>query len=806
MEAYAKNHAIEKLWSALTKATDALLRSANLPKGTALLAVGGYGRRELFPYSDIDVLILLPEDGEAPHEPAIVQLLHALWDEQVPMSHAVRSVRDTVSLAAQDATVAAALMDARYLAGERKHYLELKRALKKDVYGHNPRAFVEAKLGERDVRHARYGDSRFLLEPNVKEGKGALRDLQTLNWLARYCYGTKAVTDIVRDDMLSAEEWKHFQKAYLFFANVRGQLHVLRGRADERLSFDIQPAVGEALGFKGKTPQDRAEQLMLRYFQYARAVGSMTRMLCATLEEQQLRAQVAPFVQDNVASVLPEYLKIEAGRLDFSDAAKLSKFPHHGIGLFAAAQEHGLDIHPRAQLALSRALPRMSKRLVTDKQSNQLLLSMLLSEKAPDITLRRMNESGVLGAIVPEFGKLAGQMQYDGYHTYTVDEHILMAIGNLRQLELGNWNAQLPLSTKLAGEGRDRAVLYVAMLCHDIAKGTGGKHAETGADMAREVAARLGLSTGEVEIVGWLVKHHALLSDTAFKRDLDDPKTIEDFVITVQSPERLRLLLLITVADIHAVGPNIFNGWKGALMRTLYHRAMVKMGIGELRQDMEDHSVLIAQWRKREATPAVAIAHDDFRDVTIVTICLATAPKLFATLAGVLTSVGASIVSARIRQLTDSEGEGASLAEFHIQDMHGKNFADDEKRLRKLPVLISVALNDPPSLDASLASRRHVKKQRKVTLRPGVFIDNNVSASASVIEINARDRVGLLHDMLRTLDENALQVLTAHINTYGQLAVDVFYVKDAYGHKLTHNARQAQLQQTLLNVIGATED
>lgn len=797
VDAFTQSHRIQPLWRALSEATDALLRTGHLPQGAALIAVGGYGRRELFPFSDVDVLILLPEGAAPQQELAVVQLLQALWDQHIPVSHAARSVEETVALAQKDATVCAALMDARLIAGDRRAHLALKRRLRLHVFGHQPRQFVEAKLAERDQRHARYGDSRFMLEPNVKEGKGGLRDMQTLNWLARYCYGSKRATDLMDADIMSRAEWRHYRQAYVFYSTLRAQLHVMRGRADDRLSFDAQPLIATALGFRGATAELRAQRLMLRYFRFTRAVGNMTRMLCATLEEQQLRAQPAPFVQDYVARTLPAYLKLDHGRLNFAEETDLLAQPHAVIGLFAAAQDHGIDIHPRAQQTLSRTLPKMGKRLLLDGESNRLFLSILLSANAPEVTLRRMNETGALPAILPEFGKLSGQMQYDGYHTYTTDEHILVAIGNLRQLEMGNWLAQHPLSTALAKESRDRAVLYVAMLCHDIAKGSGGKHAEAGAGVAQHIALRLGLPAEEAALVGWLVQHHALVSDTSFKRDLDDEQTIEDFVAIVQSPERLRLLLLLTVADIKAVGPRIFNGWKGALMRTLYQRAVAAMGVSAYRATDDGTQSLITQWQQSPDKPVVAIEHDAFRDVTVVRICLATQPRLFTAVAGALSALGASIVSARVRQL-----EIATLCEFHIQDVHGRAFDDDARRLKTLPQLIVGALEGDPAVAKKLAARRVVKSARDVAVRNAVFIDNRVSASASVVEVNARDRVGLLYAMLRAFDECGLQVLTAHINTYGQLAVDVFYVKDSYGHKITHLARQSQLEMALRAAVG----
>lgn len=807
MDAFMQTHRIQPLWRTLTAATDALLAPAAEASGITLVAVGGYGRRELFPYSDVDVLLLLPEAASGQQESRVITLLQSLWDQHIPVSHATRTVEETLRMAQQDASIAAALMDARYLAGDRKRFLQLKRRLRQDVFGRQPRQFVEDKLSERDARHTKYGDSRFMLEPNVKEGKGGLRDLQTLTWLTRYCYGTAKAQDVIREDMLSAAEWRVFRQAYLFFSTVRAHMHILRGRADERLSFDLQPTIATALGFRGRTTQARAERLMLRYFQFTRAVGNMTRMLCATLEEQQLRAQPAPFVQDSVARSLPPYLKVVHGRLHFSDQADMELHPAQLLGLFAAAQAHGLDIHPRAQLAISRLVPRIGRRLPLDGESNRIFLSILLSPQGPDVMLRRMNEMGVLPAIMPEFAKLSGQMQYDGYHTYTVDEHILVAIGNLRQLEAGNWQQQFPLSTALAREGHDRAVLFVAMLCHDIAKGTGGAHADKGAGLAQHVAWRLGLQPAEAELVAWLVRHHALLSDTAFKRDLEDPATIADFVRIVQSPQRLRLLLLVTVADIKAVGPTIFNGWKGALMRTLHERATAAMGIGRpLPSDVLQDEQLVAQWKTNPAMPAMQVSHDAFEAVTIITLCLPSTPRLFTVLAGVVARLGANIVSARFRALQNDEAPGATLVQLRIQNAHGENFADDAKRLIPLPKRIMEALEDPDNLARGLAERRVVTRAREVPVRSGVFIDNNVSASASVVEVNARDRVGLLHDILQAFDACQLSVLTAHIATYGQMAVDVFYVKDPYGHKITHYARQAQLQQLLAHAMDQTTE
>ncbi len=830
---FLSTHRIQPLWRALTQATDALLAEVAGGMQITLIAIGGYGRSELFPFSDIDVLLLVPEGAAASVDSAVVQVLQQLWDLQIPVSHATRTLEETVASASSDSTVTAALMDARYISGNRTAYLAMKKRIRQEVIGQNPREFVAAKLSERDHRHSKWGDSRFMLEPNIKDGKGGLRDLHTLTWLARYCYRITKASELVRSDLLTEQEWKHYREAYLFFSTVRAHMHLLRGRADERLTFDLQTRIAEALSFRGKTAQEKAEKLMLRYFQFAREVGALTRIFCAVLEEENLRIPLAPFGQETAGRQLPPGFTLDAGRLHFAAGVDLESAPSLAVELFYVAQALNVDIHPRAQLAIARALPVIGRQLPFEGRANQLFLEMLLSPKSPEIHLRRMSEMGVMGALIPEFGRITGMMQYDGYHTYTVDEHTLVAIGNLAIIATGAWEKEMPLATALIREVRDRAPLYLAMLGHDLAKGTGGQHAEKGEALVERIALRLGLTQAQGELAGWLVKHHLSLSETAFKRDIDDPKTIEDFVGTVQSPERLRLLLLVTVADIKAVGPTIWNGWKAALMRDLYRRASTLMGFGDdqrspqrARDQLLQHLPELlhdaaqqflqeqlpiswwhrpiaeqraaieayAAWCKNPQKPALVVTHDAFRAVSEITCCMAYAPTVFRDLAGVMAWIGASIVSARSMVLVG----GAVITNLGIQDVEGNSFAEDTSRLAPVAGLIEKAQRGELDFANELPRRRVVSRGRDVAIAPSVFVDNQVSATASVIEINARDRLGLLYDILGALTDCQLQVMTAHIATYGKKAVDVFYVKDAYGIKIIHRKKLAEIQRALL--------
>jgi [protein-PII] uridylyltransferase len=832
---FAANQRVQSLWRSLTKATDALLVQVANEAGITLLAVGGYGRGEMFPFSDVDVLVLVEKCTNANIDEAVERVLQQLWDMHIPISHATRTLEECIKAAQSDATITASLMDMRYLAGDRAAFLALKKRFRKEVLGHHPRGFVEAKLAERDHRHAKWGDSRLMLEPNIKDGKGGLRDLQTLTWLARYCYRLTKAAELVRDDLLSHAEWAHFREAYLFFASVRAHMHRLRGRADERLTFDLQLAIAQAMAFPGATPQEKAEKLMLRYFQFAREVGALTRIFCAVLEDENLRSVAAPLLQAPLN--LDAAFTLDAGRLNFHATVDLSITPAMAVALFREAQLHGVDIHPRAQLLIARALPSIARQLPFEGKANALFLEILLSE-APDLALRRMSEMGVLAALIPEFGRITGMMQYDGYHTYTVDEHTLVAVGNLSMIESGAWEKDMPLTTVVAKEVTDRATLYLAMLCHDLAKGTGGGHAKKGEALVARIARRLGLNATQADMAGWLVKHHLALSETALKRDLDDPKTLEDFVEMVQSPERLRLLLMLTVADMKAVGPNIWNRWKGALMRDLYQRAMAWMGVGmglpapqktirealladiaptyhDAAQNFLAESLPASWWQRPHSeqkacieafaawqvaphTPALVMTHDTYRAVTEITCCMAYSPTLFRDLAGVMAWIGASIVTARSMVLM----RGVTLATFGLQDIEGNSFAQDTKRVKPIAELITKACAGELDFASELPRRSITLRGRDVAVAPAVFIDNQVSATATVIEINARDRIGLLYDILDALAACQLQVMTAHIATYGQKAVDVFYVKDAYGIKIIHATKLEQIQRTLLTACG----
>src|SRR6266481_4510535 len=505
-----------------------------------LVAVGGYGRGELAPFSDIDLLFLLPYK-QTPHTEQVVEyLLYLLWDLGLKIGQSTRSVDECLRQAKSDLTIRTGLLEARYLWGEQALFNELKRRFNSEIVRGTAAQFVEAKLAERDARHKRVGDSRYQLEPNIKEGKGGLRDLHTLFWIAKYIFRTDDVAKLVDLGVLSAEESQRFDRAQNFLWTVRCHLHYLAGRAEERVTFDLQSEIGRRMGYTDHAGSRGVERFMKHYFLVAKDVGDLTRIFCAILEADQKHKRRLSWVRWGSARRTLEGFVVDGQRLTIPSEDFFKKDPVALLRLFHVAQRHELDIHPRALRAASQSLRLVNQQLRDNPEANRLFLDILTSRKDPETALRRMNEAGVLGCFIPDFGRVVAQMQYDMYHHYTVDEHTLFAIGILHKIESGRLQEEHPLATELAATIVSRRALYLAVLLHDIAKGRGGDHSEIGERIALELGPRLGLSGEETETVAWLVRWHLLMSGTAFKLDISDLKTVGDFVERVQSPERDR--------------------------------------------------------------------------------------------------------------------------------------------------------------------------------------------------------------------------------------------------------------------------
>jgi [protein-PII] uridylyltransferase len=841
-------HLIDALITELLDlATAKLFRLPNPTEGerTALLAVGGYGRGELAPHSDVDLLFLHPYKI-TPHTEKLVEfLLYKLWDLGLKVGQATRSIDECIRLSQSDGAVLTSLLEARFLWGDRRLMDELSTRFDKEVRGSRTVGFVEAKLKERDERHQRTGDSRYMLEPNVKEGKGGLRDLHTLFWLGRFLYRIDAVDDFVRHEVLTKSALEKFLRARRFLWVVRCHLHYITDRPEERLTYDVQPDIAERMGYRDRKSARAVERFMKHYYLYAKEVGALTLIFCAALEEKHRQRFLFRLDRFGFGKRQVEDMIIQSGRIAPAEDELFEREPVAMIRLFHLAQERQVNIHPEALRAVTQNLHRISREVRGNPEANHLFLAILTSANDPAKALRRMNEAGLLGRFIPEFGRVTALMEHSMYHTYTVDEHTIQAIGILHQIEAGELGDELPLSTGLIPHVLSRDELYLALFFHDLGKGRDGHHSEIGAELVMQAGPRLGLRDDQIETIAWLVRHHLLMSTTAFRRDLDDAQTIADFASVIQSPERLRLLLLLTAADIRAVGPNVWNGWKGQLLRTLYHETLEVLEggeIGSLREARvqaarDQFAAEIQDWTEdktsayldrhdpRYWTSFDAAAHlrhaeiideaeskrpafgldyyiDPFRARTEMVVYTADHPGLFMRIAGALALAGATIVDARIFTTAD----GMALDSFGIQNVEERTAVEDEAKLERIRQHVIKALAGEAWADRQLAKRKSLPERTEVfAVEPRVLINNHASRTHTVLEVNGRDRPGLLYDVTKALKDLGLVISSAHIATYGERVVDVFYVKDVFGLKIRQSSKSKQIQQHLVKVLTERE-
>jgi [protein-PII] uridylyltransferase len=804
-----------------------------------LIAVGGYGRGEMAPHSDVDIAFITPAKSTPWCEQVIEAILYYLWDLGLKVGHSSRSLDEMVRMARSDLTIRTAILEGRYLWGDQDLYAEASRRFWNDVVPGSEAQFVAEKLEERNQRHKRMGDSRYVVEPNVKDGKGGLRDLQTLYWIGKYIHRVKVAAELVDVGLFTAQEYRTFRRAENFLLAVRCHLHMITGRAEDRLTFDLQREVAARMQFAERPGKSAVERFMQYYFLQARHVGHLTGVFLAHIDEEmagkkKARGLLATF------RARPRDLKgykLFGGKIAAPADDWFEKDPVRLIEVFQLAEEHGYEIHPETLRMIARDVKCIDGRVRADPRANSAFLALLTGRRDPETVLRWMNEAGVFGRFVPDFGRVGAQMQFDMYHHYTVDEHTIRAIGLLARIERGELAGDHPISAEVIPRLASRRSLYVATLLHDIAKGRGGDHSVLGAEVAMELCPRLGLSRDETELVAWLVRHHLLMSATAFKRDLADPKTILDFVAEVQSLERLRQLLVLTVVDIRAVGPGIWNSWKRQLLADLYELAEEQLRLGHKRHgrpervaakkarvaellgpdahlidalaDRFDDAYWIAEpediialnlphyaaAREVEDRLAIHAHYYPARGATLVTVIGDDHPGLFYRIAGAIHLAGGNIIDARIH----TNRVGKAVDNFLVQDPLGKPFREDAQ-LARLRAAIEDALAGKIELVPQLAKRPLSRvRAESFEVRPRVVFDNKASGRFTVIEVNARDMPALLNRLARALFENKVTINSAHITNYGERAVDTFYVTDLFGHKIDSKDRLRAIEAALLN-------
>lgn len=813
----------------------------------AVVAVGGYGRGTLAPGSDVDLLFLFPHKQTAWGESVVEAMLYPLWDLKLKVGHSVRSLDDCVREARADMTIRTAMLEARFVAGDVMLFHDLVRRFGAEVVEGTAPAFTEAKLQERETRVRRAGTSRYLVEPNVKDGKGGLRDLNTLFWIAKYAYRVNDARELVAAGLFDRKELLMFQRSEEFLWRVRCWMHFITGRAEERLSFDLQRQVAAAIGYAGRSGQAPVERFMKAYFLVAKDVGDLTAIVCAALEarQQKPRASLSRLLgsfakRKRVRALGHPDFTLKSQRLNVVDPDAFRRDPVNLLRLYEIASRDDLAIHPDASRLVTQSLRLVTPQLRNDPEANRIFLEILTARRSPEAVLRRMNESGLLGKFVPDFGRVVAMMQFNMYHHYTVDEHLIRSIGVLAEIDAGVLESEHPLANGIMPTITNRRALYVALFLHDVAKGRIEDHSIAGARIARKLGPRLGLTEGQTETVAWLVEHHLDMSTVAQSRDLGDPKTIESFAATVQTLERLKLLLVLTVADIKAVGPGVWNGWKGQLLRTLYYETEIMLAGGhsaierkarvEKKQDalkerlsdwgdaardaylarhypaywiktdvgrQEKHARFMVRAEAEGRTTATLVETDQFRGVTELTILAPDHPRLLAIVTGACAASGGNIVDAQIFTTTD----GLVLDTISVSRAFDRD--DDElRRAERIAAAIERALKGEIKI-ADLVAQRRAPPPRGQTFQvaPEVIIDNVLSARHTVLEIAGLDRPGLLYDLTTAIGKLNLNIASAHIATFGEKAVDVFYVTDLTNAKIVSTARQLAIRKALLEVF-----
>ncbi|MEI4260577.1 [protein-PII] uridylyltransferase [Roseovarius sp. D0-M9] len=805
----------------------------------SVLAVGGYGRGEMAPESDVDLLFLTPYKITGWAESVIESMLYILWDLRLKVGHSSRTIRDCLRLGEEDFTIRTALLEHRWLTGDAALAGDLRHRLWNDLFSGTEREFTEAKLEEREARHEKQGGQRYMVEPNVKEGKGGLRDLQSLFWIAKYTYRVMDKADLIGQGMFTADEFDTFAKAENFLWAVRCQLHLITGRPNDKLSFDLQVDVAERMGYSDTAGRRGVEVFMQDYFRHATAVGDLTRIFLTQLEAAHIKSE--PLLQRlfrRKRKLKDGYVEVH-GRLAIVDEDAFLADPINLLRLFDEALRTGLLIHSDAMRLVTANLHLFTDEVRADPAAQKLFLGLMLRHGNPERALRRMSELGVLPAFIPEFEPIVAMMQFNMYHHYTVDEHTIQCISHLARIERGELVEELPVASSILKRGVNRRILYIALLLHDIGKGRPEDHSILGAKIARKVAPRLGLKPKEVDTVEWLVRYHLLMSDMAQKRDIADPRTVRDFAKAVQVRERLDLLCVLTVCDIRGVGPGTWNNWKASLLRALYRQTLNAMENGledlnreqrgsdakhSLRRALEgwDAKALKAEtarhyppyWQGLHVTAHVVFARllrdmagkhgeigidlhpDEDRDATRACFVMEDHPGIFSRLAGALALVGAGVVDAR----TYTSKDGYATAAFWIQDADGHPF--DAERLPRLRQTIHKTLNGEVVARDAIKSRDKIKKRERAFRVPThITFDNEGSEIYTIIEVDTRDRPGLLYDLTRTLAAGNVYIASAVIATFGEQVVDTFYVKDMFGLKFYSETKQKSLEAKLRAAI-----
>ena len=806
---------LARIWKALDMAPD-----------LALLAVGGYGRGELYPASDVDLLILVPDGVARERHPALTHLVGLLWDIGLDIGHSVRTIEECLMAAGSDITVQTALLESRLLCGDPALFARFTEAFHHAL---DPRAFFEAKRLEQEGRYAKYNDTAYSLEPNCKENPGGLRDLQVILWTAHAIGLGNRWRQLADTAIATPEEVRQLVRCEDFLRRVRIGLHLIAGRREDRLLFDHQEALARTLGCSATPTRRASEVLMQRYYRNAKRVIQLNTLVLLDLASRlENRSGAAPIVINERFQMVRELLDIRADDLfERSPGAILEGF------LLLSRRSELKGMTPRTLRALWRARARIDATFRRDPDNRRNFLALFRERRGLTHQLRRMNQFDILGAYLPAFGRIVGRMQHDLFHVYTVDQHILQVVRNLRRLSLQEYAHEFPFCSRLMAAQPGRWRLYLAALFHDIAKGRGGDHSQLGVRDARRFCRDHGIDRADADLICFLVEHHLTMSAVAQKEDLADPEVISRFASVVATKERLAALYLLTVCDIRGTSPKVWNVWKAKLLEDLY-RITQRILSGEaveqltgleerqedarrllrlhglrpdierplwsqldtayfLRHDSEEiawHTQTL-YYRPDSETPVVRARINPAGAGLQVMVYAYDQPELFARLCGFFARLGYSIVDAKIH----TTRHDYALDSFVLLD------AGNQRPYRDMIALIDHELTERLVQQPPLAPppKTRVSRQvRHMPVTPEVSIRTDESRHHSILSISAIDRSGLLYDIAVILARHGIRLHTAKISTLGERVEDTFLIS---GSTLEKTPTLIRLEQELLEAL-----
>ena len=832
-QAFQEDGMPEKLLRNLRQLVDAVLvdawQAAGLPANTALVGVGGYGRGELFPYSDVDLLILLGAPPDAITQARLEGLVQLLWDLGLEIGHSIRTVEECLIESDADITVQTSLLEARLVTGNEPLFDELQRRYRDAL---DPQAFFQAKTAEMRLRHAKYEYTAFALEPNVKESPGALRDLQVIMWVAKAAGLADSWGQLATRGLITRMEARQLMEKESAFKDIRIRLHLHTKRREDRLVFDVQTAIANTLGLtatdEGPNARRPSELLMQRYYWAAKTVTQLNTILLQNIEAQL-------FPQPAVAFPISAHFMQTGSLIDIAQDDTFEQTPTAILELFVVMTErHDIKgMTARATRALWHARTRIDDAYRADPVNKALFLRVLQAPRGMVHALRRMNEFGILGRYLPAFRKIVGQMQHDLFHAYTVDQHIMMVVRNLRRFTMPEHAHEYPFCSQLIADFHDRWVLYVAALFHDIAKGRGGDHSKLGMDDARQFCREHGMSDADTELVVFLVEQHLTMSQVAQKQDLSDPDVIAAFAAVVKDERHLTALYLLTVADIRGTSPKVWNAWKAKLLEDLYKTTLRVLGgephsaDRELRMRQKEalatlrlfglpvdaHEALwkqldVAYFLRHDASdiawqtralhdkadsdkPVVRVRLAPIGEGLQVAVYVKDQPDLFARICSYFDRKDFSILDAKIH----TTRHGYALDSFMVAD---ENFAGSYRDIINLiehelsALLVSQEPLPPP------CRGRLSRMSRTFPITPTVEVRPDERGQFHVLSIAANDRMGLLYAVSSVLTRYRINLHTAKIMTLGERVEDVFLVD---GPALNNPRIQVQLETDLLDAL-----